>query len=199
MGQCIAKVKSGRRCQKLALSGQRFCSVHQGRMDWARTAATVAGGTLGHLVMPGLGGTALGGLAGNLADRYLEEKKIVTKRVFVSFDFDNDKFLKDGVVGQSKNSDSPFSISDWSLKEEQEESEWKDKARARIKRSDIVLVMVGTKTHKAPGVLAEVNMARDEKIKIVQIKGYTDKECPKVPNAGTMYNWTWDNLKKLLS
>ena len=135
----------------------------------------------------------------NLSDRFFEENKAVAKRVFVSFDFDNDKFLKDSIVGQSKNPDSPFTISDWSLKEEQEESDWKDKARARIKRSDIVLVMVGTKTHKASGVLAEVDIARDEEIKIVQIKGYSDKECPKVPSAGTMYKWTWDNLKNLLS
>ena len=194
MGQCAAKVKSGRQCQKL----QWFCSVHGGNIDWVRTAAMVAGGVLRHMTAPGVGRLAAGGLMGNLADRFFEENKAVTKRVFVSFDFDNDKFLKDSIVGQSKNPDSPFTISDWSLKEEQEESNWKDKARARIKRSDIVLVMVGTKTHKASGVLAEVNMARDEEIKIVQIKGYSDKECPKVPNAGRMYKWTWNNLKNLL-
>jgi len=39
------------------------------------------------------------------------------KKVFVSFDFDNDKTLKDFIVGQAKNSDSPFEISDHSLKE----------------------------------------------------------------------------------
>jgi len=33
-------------------------------------------------------------------------------RVFISFDFDNDKALKDFLVGQSKNTDSPFEISD---------------------------------------------------------------------------------------
>jgi len=123
----------------------------------------------------------------------------VTKRVFVSFDFDSDKSLKDLLVGQSRNNDSPFSISDWSLKEEQEESDWKDKARERIKRSDIVVVIAGTQTHKASGVLAEVKMAREEEIRTVQIKGHSNKECPSVPNAGQKYNWTWENLKELLS
>jgi len=33
------------------------------------------------------------------------------KRVFISFDFDNDKVLKDFIVGQSKRPDSPFEIS----------------------------------------------------------------------------------------
>lgn len=184
---------------KLAIENEKYCSVHSQKIDWRRTTLTVSGAALGHMIAPGIGGIVTGGIAGNLLDRAIEGDKKVTKKVFVSFDFDNDKFLKDSVVGQSKNSDSPFSISDWSLKEEQEEAEWKDKARARIKRSDIVLVMVGTKTSTAPGVLAEVDMARDEEIKIVQIKGYADKECPRVPNAGTMYNWTWENLKSLLS
>ena len=39
------------------------------------------------------------------------------KKVFVSFDFDNDKKLKDFIVGQSRLPDSPFEIIDTSLKE----------------------------------------------------------------------------------
>ena len=39
------------------------------------------------------------------------------KKVFISFDFDNDKTLKEFIVGQAKNSDSPFEMSDHSLKE----------------------------------------------------------------------------------
>lgn len=120
------------------------------------------------------------------------------KKVFVSFDFDNDKALKDFIIGQSKLSDSPFSISDHSLKEAAPEQDWKDKARAAIKRSDIVVVMVGPKTHSAPGVLAEVKMARDENKKIVQVIGYKDGNYTAVPNAGQLYSWNWENLKKLL-
>lgn len=33
-------------------------------------------------------------------------------RVFVSFDFDNDRMLKDFVVGKAKNVDSPFEVTD---------------------------------------------------------------------------------------
>ena len=121
------------------------------------------------------------------------------KRVFVSFDFDNDKVLKDFIVGQSKLPDSPFEVADWSMKEAAPQRNWKDEARARIARSDIVVVMVGPKTHAAPGVLAEVEMARDEGTRIVQVIGYRDATPPPVPNAGQLYRWNWDNLKKLLS
>ena len=38
------------------------------------------------------------------------------KPVFVSFDFDNDRALKDFIIGQSKLADSPFEVVDNSLK-----------------------------------------------------------------------------------
>lgn len=121
------------------------------------------------------------------------------KRVFVSFDFDNDKALKDFVIGQAKLPDSPFEVIDHSLKEAAPEKDWEKKARAAIKRSDVVMVMVGPKTHKAPGVLKEVAMACGEKKPIVQIIGYKDGDYTAVPDAGRLYKWNWDNLKKLLA
>jgi len=120
------------------------------------------------------------------------------KRVFVSFDFDNDKTLKDFIIGQAKLPDSPFEVVDTSLKEAAPMKTWEDKARVAIKRSDIVVVMVGPSTYKAPGVLKEVQMARDEGISIVQVIGYKDGNYTAVPNAGKLYAWNWDNLKKLL-
>jgi predicted GTPase len=120
------------------------------------------------------------------------------KRVFVSFDFDNDKALKDFIIGQARLPDSPFEVVDTSLKEAAPMKTWEDKARAAIKRSDLVLVMVGPTTHKAPGVLKEVKMAREENVPIVQIIGYRDGNYTAVPDAGRLYAWNWDNLKKLL-
>lgn len=120
------------------------------------------------------------------------------KRVFVSFDFDNDKVLKDFIIGQSRLNDSPFEVIDTSLKEAAPMKTWEDKARAAIKRSDLVIVMVGPQTHKAPGVLKEVAMARDEGIPIVQVIGYKDGNYTAVPDAGRLYAWNWENLKKLL-
>lgn len=120
------------------------------------------------------------------------------KHVFVSFDFDNDKALKDFIVGQARNPDSPFEIIDTSLKEAAPMKTWEEKARAAIRRSDLVLVMVGPKTHRAPGVLKEVAMAREEGKPIVQVIGYRDGDYTPVPDAGRLYRWDWDNLKRLL-
>ena len=121
----------------------------------------------------------------------------MAKRVFVSFDYDNDLGLKNLLVGQSRNSDSPFEVIDWSLKEAAPQKDWQQKALERIKRSDIVLVLVGSTTYRAPGVLKEVRMAQNEGVKRVQVTNLTNAH--RVEDAGTLYKWTWENLKNILA
>lgn len=122
------------------------------------------------------------------------------KRVFVSFDFDNDKTLKDFIIGQAKLPDSPFECIDHSLKEAAPEKDWLDKAKAAIGRCEVFIVMLGSKTKKAPGVLKEVKIANELKKDKFQIIGYKDGSSDwAVPDAGRVYSWNWDNLKKLLA
>ena len=122
------------------------------------------------------------------------------KKVFVIFDFDNDKFLKEAIIGQAKNEDSPFEASDHSLKEAAPEKEWLEKAKAAITRSDVVIVMLGPKTKNSPGVLKEVKIAKDLKKERFQLIGYREgAEQWAVPDGGRTYKWTWENLKNLLA
>ena len=121
------------------------------------------------------------------------------KKVFVSFDFDNDKTLKDFLVGQAKLDDAPFEVIDFSLKEAAPEKTWLDKARTAISRSEVFIVMLGSKTRNAPGVLKEVKLANELKKEKFQLIGYKDgSETWAVPDAGRVYKWDWENLKKLL-
>lgn len=202
MSQCEGKTKTGRRCHKFALAGKRFCHVHADTIDLKSIVkgVSVATGTLlGHAVAPGVGGAAAGAGIGYLFGDEMTKGKKMKKRVFVSFDFDNDKKLKDFIIGQSRLADSPFEAADHSLKEAAPEKDWEKKAHAAIARSDIVLVMVGPKTHRAQGVLKEVAMARDLGRKIVQVIGYKDGDYTRVSDAGQLYSWNWPNLKKLLA
>ena len=73
------------------------------------------------------------------------------------------------------------------------------KAKANINKAEIVIVMVGPKTYKAPGVLKEVKIANELKKKIIQIIGYKDGDYIRVEGAGILYSWNWENLKKLLN
>jgi hypothetical protein len=120
-------------------------------------------------------------------------------RVFVSFDFDNDKVLKDFIIGQAKLPDSPFQISDHSLKEAAPQKSWETKALAAISRAEIFVVMLGPKTRRAPGVKKEIAMAKSLGKKRIQIIGYKGGSRDwAVPDAGVTYIWSWDSLKKLL-
>ncbi len=123
--------------------------------------------------------------------------KMTKKRVFVSFDYDNDRVLKEFIIGQSRLPDSPFTVIDCSMKEAAPERNWEQVAEKKIAGSDLVIVMVGRSTHRAPGVRKEVAMARRNGVKIVQMIGYQDGNYTSVENAGRLYSWNWDNLKIL--
>ena len=122
------------------------------------------------------------------------------KRVFVSFDFDNDKPLKEFIIGQARLPGSPFEVADHSLKESQPEKEWERKARIAISRVEVLIVILGSQTKRASGVLKEVKMANHLGKTRFQIIGYKNGKSEwAVPGGGRTYLWNWDNLKKLLS
>lgn len=122
------------------------------------------------------------------------------KKVFVSFDFDNDRILKEFIIGQANLKDSPFEVKDFSLKEAAPEKDWLAKARSSISRAEVFVVMLGPSTKKAPGVLKEIKVANELMKTKFQIIGYKNGSADwGVPDAGRVYRWDWENLKKLLS
>lgn len=121
-------------------------------------------------------------------------------RVFISFDYDNDNDLKNLLVGQSRNEDSPFVIADWSIKVAS--PQWKEEARRRIRASDVVAVICGHHTENATGVSTELSIAQDEGISYFLLAGRstgTNKKPTSANASDKMYTWTWDNLKTLIT
>ncbi len=120
--------------------------------------------------------------------------------VFISYDYDHDSDLKLLLVGQAKNADSPFEIEDQSVKVEGDD--WKDDARRRIKRCDVVIVMCGEHTDTATGVNAEIRIAREEDTDYFLLAGRASSKNKK-PTAALdtdkMYDWTWANLRTLIA
>jgi len=121
-------------------------------------------------------------------------------RIFISFDFDHDEDLRNLLVGQSKNDDSPFEIADWSLKEPLD-GDWKEKIKTRIRSCLQMIVICGEHTDNTPGINHEVKVAQDEEKPYFLLYGRSDKDCKKPSTAKSsdkMYKWTWDNLKNLI-
>ena len=130
---------------------------------------------------------------------YYTSQKSKTK-VFISFDFDHDEDLKNLFVGQSKHEDTPFEITDMSVKEELS-GDWEEKVRQKIKKVEQVVVICGEYTDTASGVSVEVKIAQEEEKPYFLLWGRNGKTCKK-PKAAKdedkIYEWTWDNVKKLL-
>lgn len=120
-------------------------------------------------------------------------------RVFISFDYDHDLDIKTMLAGQAKLPDSPFDFTDASVKDHLT-GDWKEKVKQRIRNCDQVCVLCGEYTDTAAGVNAEVRIAQDLAKPYFLLAGRPRKS--KKPNAANasdkLYEWTWDNLKKLV-
>ena len=105
------------------------------------------------------------------------------RSVFISFDYDNDRDLPGNLVAQAARSDSPFSITDRSVRAPIDEN-WRREVRARIRRVDLVIVICGENTHDADGVAGEVTITQEEKEAILPAEGaqakdlHQTQECP---------------------
>ena len=124
-----------------------------------------------------------------------------TKSVFISFDYDHDNDLRGDLVAQAQEPQSPFSITDWSLKEPIDEK-WRREVRDRIRRTDVTIVICGEHTHQAKGVEAEVTMLQQENKPYFLLKGRRKKTCtrPKsAPKRKKIHPWTWPTLKELIA
>ena len=123
------------------------------------------------------------------------------KRVFISFDIDNDDDAKKMLAGQALLSDSPFDFKDNSVKYHLT-GDWEQKVRRRMDNVDVVIVLCGTKTHTADGVAAELTIAKEKSKSFFLLAAYSDKSCTKPTSASSsdkIYRWTWSNLKKLIA
>ena len=123
------------------------------------------------------------------------------KRAFISFDFDHDEELRDALVDQASRSDSPFEITDWSVREHIE-TRWKEEVRNLIRKADLTIIICGEHTHTAKGVAAELTITQEERKPYFLLRGRPRKVCHKpamARNSDKIYPWTWDNLKKLIA
>ena len=113
------------------------------------------------------------------------------RNVFISFDYDNDARLKDALIGQSRYSNSPFVVRDYSMKQAAPQSTWRSEARRRMDLCSVVVVMCGQWTDRAAGVSAEIEIARDLGKPFFLLTGYPDKKCVR-PKAARLSDKLYD-------
>lgn len=123
------------------------------------------------------------------------------KKVFISFDYDHDRDIKNNLVRQSRDPNSPFEIRDESI-QVPIEARWRDVVRNRMQHCDYVIVLCGEHTDTATGVTAELTIAQELGIPYFLLRGRRSVECRKPQHArreDLMHPWTWTELERMLS
>jgi hypothetical protein len=116
------------------------------------------------------------------------------KVIFVAFAIE-DVRQRDLLRGHSLNPKCPYEYVDYSVKEAYS-SEWKEKVRTRIRRSDGVIVLVSKNSSSSTGQKWEIACAKEEKKPIYGIWVYTD-DTTTIPGV-TAHVWKWDGVTKFI-
>jgi len=118
-------------------------------------------------------------------------------RAFISFDFDHDSDQRVLFAGQSKHSKTPFSIQDWSSKEELAQSKWEAALKEKINKCNLMFVLVGKSTSSAKGVAKEITFAKEQNVPFfgVYVDGAgTSTSLPPGLSRNRVIAWTWDDI-----
>lgn len=116
------------------------------------------------------------------------------KVIFVAFAIEDER-QRDFLKGQSLKTTSPFEYIDMSVKEAYD-SDWKDRVRTRIRRSDGVIVLVSKNSLTSSGQKWEIDCSREEKKKVLGIWAYSDDRT-NLLGVNTVV-WTWAAIEKFI-
>jgi hypothetical protein len=116
------------------------------------------------------------------------------KVVFVAFAIEDER-QRDFLKGQSLNTKSPFEYVDMSVKEPYS-SEWKERVRTRIRRSDGVIALVSKDSLSSSGQKWEIACAHEERKRVLGIWAYKDDRT-NLEGVRTVV-WTWDSIKDFI-
>jgi hypothetical protein len=115
-------------------------------------------------------------------------------RAFISFDFDHNEGQKKYFIGQAINSKTPFNIEDWSSKEALPEKKWEELLEAKIKKCNMLIVLVGRHMSTATGVAKEITFAKKHDVPVFGVYVDDANESSTLPN-GLQRNrtiaWNW--------
>lgn len=126
------------------------------------------------------------------------------KKIFISYDYDNDKHYKNLLLAWDENSEFDFGFSDQSADvsiQSTDAAAIKRAISAKINAATYFLCLVGSKTSKSSWVTWEIEKAKDLKKKLVAVKISSGNTTPSgLLNAGASWamSFTFDAIKKAI-
>ena len=127
------------------------------------------------------------------------------KKIFISYDYENDGYWKNLLVAWDANSLFDFSFSDTSVAvsvDSTNAAAIKRAISARINNATYFLCIVGKKTHKSGWVKWEIEKAVDLKKKLVAVKTDSENTSPDAlfgVGASWAMSFTFDSITKAIS
>jgi hypothetical protein len=116
------------------------------------------------------------------------------KIVFIAFAIEDEK-QRDLLKGQSLNTNSPFEYVDMSVKEPYS-TNWKERVKSRIRRSDGVIVLVSEDSLTSSGQKWEISCAKEERKKILGLWCYKRDRTNLI--GVNIKVWTWEAIRRFI-
>jgi hypothetical protein len=116
------------------------------------------------------------------------------KTIFIAFAIEDER-QRDLLKGQSLNTNSPFEFIDMSVKEPYK-TEWKDRVRTRIRRSNGVIALVSKNSLTSSGEKWEIACAKEEHKKVLGIRVYSG-DSTSLDGIRTV-PWTWKAIEDFI-
>ena len=117
------------------------------------------------------------------------------KGSFVAFAIE-DQAMRDFLKGQSLHPNTDFEYVDMSVKEPYD-SNWKEKVRTRIRRSDGVIALVSKNSVTSSGEKWEIKCATEEGVPAIGIWCYRNDHTA-IPGLKTI-QWTWEGITAFIN
>ena len=125
------------------------------------------------------------------------------KRVFISFDFDNDARLKDALVGQARYIPiHHFLLLTGLSRKSRKSGNGKRRPRPESIAPKLSSLFAGPERTQQTAWHPNLAMAQELRKPYFLLKGHPDKQCTKPSTArqsDNIYTWSWDNLEKLIA
>ena len=122
------------------------------------------------------------------------------KRIFISFATE-DEVLRNFLVGQARNDNSPFEFYDMSVKKPWDHA-WKTQCRTKIKGCNGLIAFITRNTKKADGELWEINCAKEEGVPCLGVWGYSSdcfKTIPQEIMPIRVVDWNWKAISNWIN
>ena len=130
---------------------------------------------------------------------------MAVKRVFISFDYDNDLAYKNLLLAWDKNKDFDFRFYDASLRtpiNSTDASYIKSRIKPRIKEATHLLCIVGKHSHKSSWIDWEIEVGIEERKKLIGVKldrSYTSPSRILNAQAKWAMSFTFESIKSAIN